>query len=99
MVIPDEMPLNTNYPGSGPEKPDGRRTATGSVFPYRMTNAYKARIIASFDTEGHSVHSCTGQCVGIVIEHCLKNNLDFQLIRTTPGGFYIERLPRRRKKI
>ncbi len=81
------LPLRL-YPVCG--KPDGRRVTTGSVFPYRLTNAAKARIIKRFEEEGSTTHSGMGLTLGVVIEHCLKNDINFKLYRTD-GGFFIRK--------
>jgi len=73
-------------------KLDGRRIATGSVFPYRLTNAAKARVIAMFEVGGVSVHSSMGMTVGVIIEHCIQNDIHFKMCRGYGGWYSIERI-------
>ena len=65
---------------------DGRRLAESpGVYSYRVTNAEKARIIDRFTATGSSVHS-RGETLGVILEHCRKNDIDFELVRR--AGFY-----------
>ncbi len=71
---------------------DGRKLAKGSgVFPYRVTNACKARSIKLFLTFGFSSHSSLGLTLGILLEYCHENNIDYMLVRTS-GGYHIKRI-------
>ena len=79
-------------PKPKPKKPDGRRVTSGSVFPYRLTNAAKARVIAMFEADGQSVHSPRGMMLGVIIEHCINNDIHFKLCRGYGGMYSIEKI-------
>ena len=70
-------------------KLDGRRPTKGSVFPYRISNAWKARIVKQFNEERASTHSGLALTLGVVIEHCIRNDIDFTLTRAN-GGYQIQ---------
>ena len=66
-------------------KPDGRRNTIGCAFPYRMTNAAKARTIEAFEKRGCSTHSIMGMTLGVLLEHCHKNQINFRLTKVDHG--------------
>jgi len=68
-------------------KPDGRKITTGAAFPYRMTNAAKARIIKMFEDTGSSTHSKLGFTLGVLLEYCHANQINFKLIKVNHGYF------------
>ena len=74
------------------KKPDGRRVTSGSVFPYRLTNANKAMVIMMFEAAGSSVHGPAAHTLGVVIEHCIQNNIDFNLRRECGGSYFIKKV-------
>ena len=74
------------------DKVDGRKLATSpGVFPYRLTNACKARIIKMFLDAGSSSHSNHGYTLGVLLEYCNRYNIDYRLVRVSTG-FFLERL-------
>ena len=75
-------------------KIDGRKTIKSSgSFSYRLREATRKRIIASFLITGGSTHSRLGFTLGVIIEHCIKHNIPFKLIAYPSNGFQIERIP------
>lgn len=70
---------------------DGRKVNVGQVFAWRMTNAQKRHLIASFEEYGSSVHSRLGSCVGVILEHCHSKGLAYRLTYCG-SGYLIEKL-------
>ena len=68
-------------------KLDGRKNAIGSAFPYKLTNAARDRLIVNFNATGSSVHSCNGQVLGVLLEYCHLNKINFRLIKVDHGYF------------
>ena len=68
-------------------KRDGRKAATGSAFPYRLSNAARDRLIVNFLTTGSSTHSSAGMCLGVLLEYCHKKQINFRLIKVNHGYF------------
>ncbi len=69
---------------------DGRRIVkSDGVFPYRLREGMRRQIINMFMNSGRSFHSSRAQTLGVIIEHCIKNNIDFILKGHPDKGYYI----------
>jgi hypothetical protein len=49
-------------------------------------------VIAMFEADGITVHSPMGMTLGVIIEHCIKNDIHFTLCRGFGGAYSIERI-------
>jgi len=74
------------------DKVDGRKTVTSNgVFPYRLSEAWRRRIVEMFMNTGHSVHSEGAHTLGVIIEHCIQEKIPFTLDKIM-NGYYIEKI-------
>lgn len=73
------------------EKPDGRKNTTGSAFPYRISNAAKARVIEAFEERNCSTHSTLGMTLGVLLEYCHLNKINFRLVKVD-HGYYLRKM-------
>ena len=75
------------------KKVDGRKNVNSSgVFPYKLTEAARKRIIRSFLETGQSTHSRLGLTIGVIIEHCIKYKIAFILKAYPCSGYYIKKI-------
>lgn len=74
------------------KKVDGRKNVhSKGIFPYKLKEALRQRIIAAFLERGESVHSRMGFTIGTIIEHCIKNDINFILEAYPKSGYRIIR--------
>jgi len=73
------------------KKVDGRKTVTSSgIFPYRLKEASRRMVVEMFLRTGFSVHSENAHTLGAIIEHCIKEDVNFTLDRVF-NGYYIKK--------
>lgn len=72
------------------EKRDGRKTIRSSgVFPYRLREVQRRRVVGNFQRDGKSVHSPLGFTIGAILEHCIREKIPFTLRGQAGKGFII----------
>lgn len=72
------------------EKRDRRKTIRSSgVFPYKLREAQRLQVIRQFRANGKSVHGPQTFTLGIILEHCIKEEIPFTLKGQAGKGFVV----------
>jgi len=74
------------------EKRDGRKVIrSGGVFPYKLREAQRQRVVVQFLAEGKSAHGPQAFTLGAILEHCIKEEIPFTLRGASGKGFVIRK--------